>query len=184
MTFEDLYTFYFLFEKPIVSAINKENKKVIKTYFLDNDYKKYILKEIITLFNKIKTFDSYSVNREISYFIFKKYQQDKHLCNVNFFQLVKFILTGYADCPNIGEVCELIGKREVLTRVKKAFSLDKATMVENVKLLEEKRNNSMKMLLGLKVDEKLLETEIKEDDEDSSPYIENDKDKFIESNKL
>lgn len=176
MTYEDLYTYYFLFEKPIVSAITKENRKIIKTYFLDEEYKQHILKDIQLLFNKIKTFDAVSVNREISYYIFKKYQQDRHLMNVNFFQLVKFVITGYSDCPNVGEICEVIGKREVLNRVKKAFSLNKTSMVENVRLLEEKKNNCLKMLSGIKVDEKLLEDEARDEEED---LIEHDNNKLI-----
>ena len=128
------------------------------------------------MFNKIKTFDAYSVNREISYFIFRKYQQDKHLSNVNFFLLIKFIVTGFSDCPNIGEVCEIIGKREVLTRVTRAFSLNKTKMVENVRLLEEKKLNCIKLLSGEKIEEKLLEEEMENDEAEQhnkEPLIQN-----------
>ena len=149
LSYEDIYTYYFLFESPIVSAITKDNKKAIKAFILDEDYKQHILKEVLKLFSKMEKYDAKSINREISYFIFKRYQKDRNLSNINFYPFLKLIVTGYADAPNLGEICEFIGKTEVLKRIKNANKITKNTAMENIKLLQDKKQTSINLLTSL-----------------------------------
>jgi hypothetical protein len=150
-SYEDIQNYYFLFEPPIISAITKENRKAIKSFILDEDYKTHILKEVYELFNKIQKYDAKNINKEISYFIFKRYQQDRNLSNLNFYPFLKLIVTGYADAPNLGEICEFIGKNEVLKRIKAANKITKNNAVENVKILQDKKQEALKLLSTFEV---------------------------------
>lgn len=94
----------------------------------------------------MQKFDAKSINREISYFIFKRYQKDRNMQNVNFYPFLKLIVTGFADVPNIGEICEVIGKNEVIKRVKSASKISKTSAVDNIKLIEEKKIESSLVL--------------------------------------
>ena len=91
-------------------------------------------------------FDAKSINREISYFIFKRYQKDRNLSNVNFYPFLKLIVTGYADAPNLGEICEFVGKTEVIKRIKSASKITKTSAVENIKLIQDKKEQSLQIL--------------------------------------
>jgi len=150
-SYEDIQNYYFLFEPPIISAITKENRKAIKSFILDEDYKTHILKEVYELFSKIQKYDAKNINKEISYFIFKRYQQDRNLSNLNFYPFLKLIITGYADAPNLGEICEFIGKTEVLKRIKSANKITKNNAVENVKILQDKKQEALKVLSSFEV---------------------------------
>lgn len=150
-SFEDIQDYYFLFEPPIVSAITKENRKAIKAFILDEEYKTHILKEVYQLFTKIQNYDAKNINKEISYFIFKRYQKDRNLSNLNFYPFLKLIVTGYADAPNLGEICEFIGKNEVLKRIKMANKITKNSAVDNVKILKDKKQETLKLLSTFEV---------------------------------
>ncbi len=134
-----------------MSALNASNKKAIKGFLLDEEYKKYILKEVMTLFSNMQKFDAKSINREISYFIFRKYQKDRSITNINFYPFLKLIITGYADSENLAEICEFIGKQEVVKRIKSANKITKSSAVENVKILQEKKQTSIKLISEMQV---------------------------------
>jgi hypothetical protein len=94
----------------------------------------------------MQKFDAKSINREISYFIFKRYQKDRNIQNINFYPFLKLIVTGFADVPNIGEICEVIGKNEVMKRIKSASKITKTSAVDNIKLIQEKKQQSLQVL--------------------------------------
>lgn len=105
-----------------------------------------MLKEMQGLFNNIKEFDSTTINRDISHLIFNRYEVDKNMNNTNFYAFLKLILTGDSEMPNIGAVCEFLGKKEILSRIKKANNISKEHIVENLRLYEEKKDNHVKLI--------------------------------------
>ncbi len=104
----------------------------------------------------MEKFDSKSINKEISYFIFKKYQKDRSITNVIFYPFLKLIITGYADAPNIAEICEVLGKKEVIERIRNVNKLNKQQVVDNVKLLKEKKEKSI-MILRSQLDKTMID---------------------------
>ena len=145
-TFEDIYKYYFLFELPVISNYSKLNHKVIKKFLLDDEYKDKLFKDLNSFFSSLNEFDSKSINREISYFIFNRYQQDQNINNANLYPLLKLIVTGDSEISGLGEICEFIGKKEVVNRVKRANSLTKEKILENERIIANKKENGIKLL--------------------------------------
>jgi hypothetical protein len=132
----------------LISNYTTLNEKVIKKYLIDDDTREAIVKDINALFNSIDDFNAETINKEISYYIFKKYQKDHDINNTNLYRLLKLIITGDAEAPYIGNICEFLGQKETILRVKRANQLTKAKFVENTKLLEEKRESCLKLISG------------------------------------
>jgi hypothetical protein len=125
---------------------------VIKKFLIEDSYRETILKDINKLFNSLDDFDATTINREISYYIFRKYHEDQNINNINLYRLLKLVITGDTEAPYVGEICEFIGQKESILRVKRAQLLTKAKIVENVKLLEEKRETCLRLITGTGTD--------------------------------
>jgi len=145
-----------------LNSITRENRRLIKMFFLEEETKKDIIKELNQLFNNIIEFSADDINREISYFVYRKYEKDKRMGNVNIYKLLKFIITGDCDSKNIGEVCEYIGKTEVISRMKSAQLLTSNKLNENNKLFDEKKMKKRELISKVNLDKvKLISEEIK-----------------------
>jgi hypothetical protein len=132
----------------LISNYTSINEKVIKKFLIDDTTRESILKDINNLFNSIDKFDAETINKEISYYIFRKYEKDQDINNTNLYRLLKLIITGDSEAPYIGDVCEFLGQKETIMRVKRANQLTKAKFVENTKLLNEKRVDCLKLISG------------------------------------
>jgi len=128
-------------------------------FFLEEEEKKEILKELNQLIINIKDFSADDINREISYFVFRKYEKDKRMGNVNIYKLLKFIITGDCDSNNLAEICEFIGKNEVISRIKASQSLSTNKINENNKLFEEKKMAKRELISNINLDKIKLITE-------------------------
>ena len=130
-TYEDLLNFKFLFEKPTLNLESNINKRVIKLFFSDKEFKTKILSEISKLFANITHFTATNINREISHFIYRKFETDKKVSNVNFYFLLKLLISGDSKIKMLGEVCEIVGQKNCVSRIKLGGILVKGENVEN-----------------------------------------------------
>merc|ERR1712032_542550 len=90
ISYEDIFYFYYLFDKPILHSLTRENRRLIKMFFEDEEEKLKTLKEIYKFFGGLTEFTAHDINREISYFVFRKYEKDKKMGNVNIYKILKF----------------------------------------------------------------------------------------------
>ncbi len=131
-------------------------------FFIDEEEKMEITKELYQLIKNMSEFSAEDINREISYFVFRKYEKDKRMGNVNIYKLFKFIITGDCDTNCLGETCEFIGKNEVISRIKAAQSLSTNKINENNKLFEEKKTAKRELLSNINLNKiKLISVESK-----------------------
>lgn len=104
------------------------------------------------MMNSIQDFTSEDINREMSYYVFRKYEKDKKMGNVNLYKFLKFVITGDSNTNDISQICEIIGKKEVISRIKEAAQLSLAKLNENNKLFEEKKAAKRLLVSELELD--------------------------------
>ena len=119
-----------MFEKPSINLDSSVNKRVIKLFFSDKEYKVRIISEISKLFSSMTTFSAANINREISHFIYRKFENDKKVSNVNFYNLLKILISGDTKISLLGDVCELIGQKTCVNRIKIGGSMIKGGSVK------------------------------------------------------
>ncbi len=127
-------------------------------FFEDEEEKIKVLKEITKFFGDLTEFTAHDINREISYFVFRKYEKDKKMGNVNIYKILKFVMTGDSNVNDLGEICQFLGKKESMSRLKSAMNFSIGKSAANNKLFEEKKSNKLLLVSNLELDKiKLIE---------------------------
>ena len=83
-----------------------------KEYFTD------ILNDLMRILEKVNEFEFNSINKEIGLYIYKKHELDKNMTNDHLYSFLKFVLSGDTMGPYLGNICEVLGKKKVLSRLK------------------------------------------------------------------
>lgn len=82
----------------------------------------------------------------ISHYIFKKYNENRKINNGNLYGLIKMVITGESEISNCAEICEYLGRKEVVTRIKNAINLKKTNLNENNRLADERKKTCLKLI--------------------------------------
>ena len=112
--------FKFLFTTPTVDI--GYNHKVFREFFNEKGVGEQILKEMFLVFSKIPESDYFPkiINIEISSYIFKKYETEPfdRAYSTKLYDVIKIVIKGSDKVKMIAHVCYILGKKEVLRRIK------------------------------------------------------------------
>lgn len=99
--------------------LNKDNIKFVRKVFIDEELEDKIFEDLYGIFNSLNKFDEKHINMEIGHYIAKKYEEDKSYNNVLIYSILKLFITGNVIFPRIAAICEIIGKKETLKRLRR-----------------------------------------------------------------
>ena len=121
-SYEFLYLFSFLLESPILNEdFLIRNQTLIKGFFLNNKKALLFMFDFISMFKSIEetNFKSKILDKMLSEFVYAQYTSDKTNENMNrlVYSILKISIIDNLSIQNISDICEVIGKREVVNRL-------------------------------------------------------------------
>lgn len=151
-------------------------------FFEDEEEKIKVIKEITKFFGNLTEFTAHDINREISYFVYRKYEKDKKMGNVNIYKILKFVITGDSNVNDLGEICQFIGKKESMARLKSAVNFSIGKAAQNNKLFEDKRTNKLALVSQLELSKIKLIEDVKSISNENKKFNKIDIDKDFKEN--
>ena len=77
-----------------------------------------IINDLTKIFEKLSELEAKLINRELGLYVYKKQELDSKISNENIYSLLKFILTGDTYGPYLADVCVILGRKQILSRLK------------------------------------------------------------------